>query len=128
LTNNYIFFLSNAIIISLNNIRFAASQFDGSLANWSLKSATDVQAMFYKSQKFIGECLSTWMDMNNNITDFSYMFYGAWEMAVDLSSWNTLSATTMHFMFDDATSFTGGLTNWEVDKVSIWWCGAAHSF
>jgi len=103
-------------MIYLNVIRFSASQFDGSLANWSLKNATTVQAMFYESRNFTGKGLSTWTD-TDKITDFSYMFFGAWNMAADLSSWNTSSATSMRSMFNEATSFTGGLTSWAVDKV-----------
>lgn len=38
-------------------------------------------------------------------------------MAADLSTWDTSSATTMRSMFNEATSFTGGLTNWKVDRV-----------
>ena len=108
--------LTRVLVKWLVWIRFSETPFDGNLTSWSLKSAISTQAMFFEARNFTGRGLSTWTN-TGLVDDFSYMFYGAQEMAADLSAWDTSSATTMRSMFNEATSFTGGLTNWKVDKV-----------
>ena len=108
--------LTRVLVKWLVWIRFSETPFDGNLTSWSLTSAKSTQAMFFEARNFTGLGLSTWTN-TGLVDDFSYMFYGAQEMAADLSAWDTSSATTMRSMFNEATSFTGGLTNWKVDKV-----------
>ena len=111
--------------------RFSETPFDGNLSSWRLNSAKSMQAMFYEARNFTGQGLSSWTNMGK-VADFSYTFYGASSMAANLSTWDTSSGTTMRSMFNEATSFTGGITNWKVDKVidftemyvaCLLWCG-----
>ena len=54
----------------------------------------------------------------SQVTDMSFMFYGATVFNGDLSGWDTSSVTTMSGMFYGATSFNGNISGWDTSSVT----------
>lgn len=79
---------------------------------------TSTKRMFEGATKIINFTNSTFLnDLSGNITDMSYMFYGATLFNGNISTWNTKSVTDMQHMFNGATNFNQSLNSWNVSNV-----------
>ena len=56
-------------------------------------------------------------DLTSNVTDMSYMFWGAANANPDVSKWNTSNVTDMSGMFDNATNANPDVSKWDTSKV-----------
>ncbi len=54
----------------------------------------------------------------SDVTDISYMFYGASSFNADLSGWDVSNVTDMIYLFNNARSFNSDLSGWDVSKVT----------
>ena len=52
----------------------------------------------------------------SQVTDFSYLFYGATNFTADLSGWDVSSGTNFNGMFKNATNFNAAIGNWNVSS------------
>jgi len=81
----------------------------------NLSNVTNVSFMFYGASAFTSD-LSGWN--TSNVTDMGYMFYGASAFTSDLSGWNTSNVTDMGYMFENASAFNSDLSGWDMSSVS----------
>ena len=72
----------------------------------------------YDCKGFIDELLNS-KDIESllEVTNMSYMFWGAKSFNQDISSWNTSNVIDMYGMFWGAKSFNQDLSSWNVSKV-----------
>ncbi len=92
------------------------------VSNWDMPALTDVNYMFddeYATKHIYG--LDTWPASNtDDITNFSGMFTNCPELLeLDVSHFDTRSATTMRYMFDRCEKLTTiDVSNFDVSKVT----------
>ncbi|WP_434325701.1 BspA family leucine-rich repeat surface protein [Mycoplasma leachii] len=53
----------------------------------------------------------------SNVTDMSFMFYGAENFNQDISTWDTSNVTYMYGMFAYAENFNKDISDWDVSNV-----------
>ena len=80
-----------------------------------LSNVTDMSYMFYGATSF-NQDISSWN--TSNVTNMSSMFYGATYFNQDISSWNTSSVTNMSYMFANASNFNEPLNSWDTSSVT----------
>ncbi len=104
--------------------------FPGTIAfNDTLDTAnlTDMSYMFYGASKF-NDNLSGWE--TGNVKNMAQMFRGASAFNGDISTWDTGNVKDMLCMFNGATAFNGDLSGWNtvnVENMSHMF-NAAHAF
>ena len=82
-----------------------AKAFDVDLTSWQTSSATSLHSTFNGAEAFRGVGVSTW-DVAK-VADFAYTFLNANVFDVDLTSWQTSSATNLYSTFNGAGAFRG---------------------
>ena len=114
-------------VVSISQMFYKASSFDGDISNWDVSTVTDISWMFFEANSFNGD-ISSW-DVSA-VTDMSWMLYKASSFNGDLSSWDVSSVTDMSRMFHKVSSFDGDLSNWNVSAVTnmSWMFSDASSF
>ena len=53
-----------------------------------------------------------------DVTNMSYMFYGASSFKQDMGGWNTSNVTAMNYMFNYTDSFNGNISGWDTSSVT----------
>ncbi|MFD1628268.1 BspA family leucine-rich repeat surface protein [Pseudopedobacter beijingensis] len=79
-----------------------------------LSQVTDLSYMFFGAKSFNGE-IGSW-DVSN-VKDMSYMFSWCDYFNQDINNWNVSKVENMSYMFDRAARFTKDLNKWNVSKV-----------
>ena len=82
---------------------------------WNTSQVTDMSFMFYGASSF-NQDVSEW-DVSN-VTDMSYMFYNKKSFNQDVSGWNVSNVTDMSYMFHGASSFNQDVSEWDVSNVT----------
>jgi len=92
---------------------------DEDLSEWDISNVIVVEKMFSGCKKYKGIGLKQWgTNLNNSITDMSFMFELCTNLDCDLSDWNVINVTTMDYMFHECSNFRGnGLETWNVNKI-----------
>ncbi|NCD07633.1 MAG: BspA family leucine-rich repeat surface protein, partial [Spirochaetia bacterium] len=86
------------------------------LAKIDTSEVTDMNNLFRNKPAYYGGGISDW-DVSN-VTNMSYMFYGANLFNQNISSWDTSSVTNMSYMFYGASLFNQDLSSWDVSNVT----------
>ena len=69
-------------------------------------------------ENFEGEIIINKEIDTSNVTDMSYMFYGATNANPDVSKWDTSNVIDMGFMFAGATNANLDVSKWDTSKVT----------
>ncbi|HOO73414.1 MAG TPA: BspA family leucine-rich repeat surface protein [Spirochaetota bacterium] len=80
-----------------------------------LGNISNMRCMFMNATEFDGY-LASW-DVRS-VTDMSYLFSGAGSFNQDISSWDVGEVTTMYHMFAGAAAFNGKIGSWDVSRVA----------
>lgn len=89
--------------------------FDEDLSRWRVENVTDMSFMFFGAKEY-NSPLNSW-DVGR-VTDMTMMFAGALNFNQSLSLWNVENVTSMDTMFNGAISFNQNLSTWDVSKVT----------
>jgi surface protein len=108
---------SKTTITSMNSMFQDAIAFnDNDISGWLVNEVTDMSYMFYGASSFDGD-LGSWNV--SKVADMDYMFHRATDFTgTTINQW-TITATTMSSMFESAHNFVGDLGNWDVSGVTI---------
>ncbi|MCB0372830.1 MAG: BspA family leucine-rich repeat surface protein, partial [Muricauda sp.] len=79
-----------------------------------LSNVTDMSFMFYGADSFNGD-IGNW-DVSN-VINMSHMFRNNPTFNQDLSDWDVSNVSNMNSMFDNATAFNGDISAWNVSNV-----------
>lgn len=102
-------------VTSMDSLFSAAILFNGNISAWNVSSVNSIFGLFASAYSFNGD-VSNW-DVSN-VLDFTATFSYCSEFNGNLSSWNTISANYMSEMFNGAKKFQGhGLSNWNTAVV-----------
>ncbi|NME70897.1 BspA family leucine-rich repeat surface protein [Flammeovirga aprica] len=99
----------------LNHFQAPKSIID--VVQWGSTNFSSMNSSFSDCDKIEKFTASDLPDLSS-VTDMSYMFYEASSFNGDLSNWDVSSVTDMNFMFSGASSFNGNLSNWDVSSVT----------
>jgi surface protein len=86
-----------------------------SMANWNTANVTDMSWMFYGASAF-NQDIGSWNTAN--VTDMSYMFRSASAFNQNIGSWNTVNVTDMSWMFYGASAFNQDIGSWNTVNVT----------
>ena len=89
-------------------------EFNESLAEWDVSSATNMPSMFYGCCKF-NQDLSNWQ--TSHVETMCRMFGGASTFNGDITQWQTFRVTGMSEMFHSATNFNQDISHWDTSQV-----------
>jgi len=87
----------------------------GHISSWDVSNVTDMSYVFYGADNF-NEDISGW-DVSN-VTNMRSMFNFADNFNEDISGWDVSNVTNMDYMFSQANSFTRNLSSWDVSNVT----------
>ncbi|QQY78412.1 DUF285 domain-containing protein [Mycoplasma mycoides subsp. capri] len=79
------------------------------------KEITSLKEAFKDNENKFIDGIQYWN--TSNVTDMSYMFYGAEKFNQDISKWNTSNVENMSFMFSGCRCFNQNISNWDVSRV-----------
>ena len=89
------------------------------ISNWNVSKVIDFTCMFYGQGTYLTTLdLSKWD--TSSATSFNHMFTDCFKLtSLDLSNWNTSNVLTMYNMFDDNYALTtiGDISKWNVTKL-----------
>ena len=89
------------------------------ISNWNVSKVTDFTTMFYGQGTYLTTLdLSKWD--TSSATSFNHMFADCFKLtSLDLSNWNTSNVLSMYNMFDDNYALTtiGDISKWNVTKL-----------
>jgi len=102
-------------VVSMNQMFYKASSFDGDLSHWDMSNITNMSYMFSYARDF-NQDIGTWNV--SNVTNMSYMFSFTRDFNQDIGTWNVSNVTTMENMFYKATSFNQDIGKWDVGSVT----------
>tara|TARA_B100002052_G_scaffold292273_1_gene313589 strand:+ start:678 stop:1211 length:534 start_codon:yes stop_codon:yes gene_type:complete len=91
----------------------------GTISNWDVSQVTNMKNLFqnYTNKNYysFNEDISKWNVFN--VTDMSWMFYGAENFNQPLNNWDVSNVYSMQEMFIGAESFNQPINNWDVSNV-----------
>ena len=100
-------------------VKFYGEESSGSILsieNWGTIDWQSMKGAFYGCSNLV--CNAHDVPDLSNVTDMSYMFYGARSFTSDLSSWDVSSVINMSSMFFSALFFNSDLNGWDVSNVT----------
>ncbi len=116
--------VTNMLGMFLNNEEYTGSgkltnETLAGISNWNVSKVTDFTCMFYGQGIYLTTLdLSKWD--TSSATSFNHMFTDCFKLtSLDLSNWNTSNVLTMCNMFDDNYALTtiGDISKWNVTKL-----------
>ena len=84
-----------------------------SVSSWGKLGLTDLNGAFNENINLV----SVPNYIPEEVTDISFMFYGASKFNQNIESWDVSNITTMEQIFGEATSFNQPLNNWKLDNI-----------
>ena len=96
-------------------VTFFFSKFNSDISKWNVSNVTDMSWMFYGASQFNSD-LSRWNV--SNVTNMRYMFMESLQFNSDLSRWNVSNVTDMGWMFYRASQFNSDLSQWDISNVT----------
>ena len=79
----------------------------------------DANYMFANAVQITTFTATNFFDIvSGNVTNMSYMFFGAINFNQDIGSWDVSNVTDMTYMFHNATSFNQDIGSWDVSNVT----------
>ena len=88
---------------------------EGTAGNPDLSNVTDMSFMFYGAVAF-NQNINGW-DVSN-VTDMDNMFFAAYAFNQSINRWDVSNVKTMRRMFTDARTFNQGISEWNVSNVT----------
>ena len=94
------------------------------VADWDVSNVTDFSGMFTATVQNSGDMKLQYLDVSKwntaSATTFRVMFYGCGDLKeVDMSNWDTSNVETVHHMFTDCYSLEKvDFTGWETPKLT----------
>jgi len=95
--------------------------FNQDISAWDTSNVTNMSYMFYGATAF-NQDINGWD--TSNVTKMTFMFDRAKTFNQDIGRWNTSNVTNMYSMFDSASSFNQDIGTWDTSKVT----NMAHMF
>ena len=83
--------------------------------SWNVSNVTDMSYMFFGATVF-NQNIGSW-DVSN-VTNMEIMFNGATAFNQDIGSWSTTNTTRMYNMFNGATTFNQDISSWNVSNIT----------
>ncbi len=81
----------------------------------NLSQVTDMSYMFYGAEHF-NQSIGAW-DVSN-VTNMSYMFYSVRYFNQEIGVWDVSNVTDMSYMFHGANQFNKNIADWDVSSVT----------
>ncbi|QVJ96019.1 BspA family leucine-rich repeat surface protein [Mycoplasma mycoides] len=90
------------------------NKFIDGIQYWDTSNITDMSFMFYGAENF-DQDISMWN--TSNVTNMGKMFLKAKKFNQPIGNWNTSNVIYMHQMFEGAKSFNQNISTWNVSNV-----------
>lgn len=102
-------------VISMESMFQQATKFNQPIGDWNVSNVTNMQRLFYLATNF-NQPIGDWI--TSSVTNMTSTFHWAEKFNQPLGGWTTTNVQSMTSMFDSAKAFNQPIGNWDTSNVT----------